>query len=256
MTELAKAQLIELDNKFKDKLSGGQTVSVQFNPETLKVTFANALVQDGGKDNAAGNAGTQFVGKGTTKLALTLWFDVTAMIDNPVDDVRKLTQKVIYFMTPKPNGKDKKKLIPAATQFVWGSFLFNGIVEGIEESLEFFAPDGKPLRASLSLTIAQQDILVSKFGDSDNHAKPKTPGQQPMTAAKAGDNLQKIAAKATGDALGWQAIAFANAIEDPLRLAAGSLIDVAKNSFIPVGEALTPNIQAPKSPSGSRLGVN
>ena len=89
----SKAKLIELKQDFKDEKPGGQTVDVQFNPETLKVTFANQLVQPQGGDQAAGNTGRQFVGAGTTKLALTLWFDVTAMIDDPVDDVRRLTRR-------------------------------------------------------------------------------------------------------------------------------------------------------------------
>ena len=160
MSELAKAQLIELDQDFKKEKSGGKKAPVQFNPETLKVTFANQLGQPQGGDQAAGNTGRQFVGAGTTKLGLTLWFDVTAMTENPVDDVRRLTQKVIYFMTPSPDKNDKKKMVPPATRFVWGSFLFDGIVEGLEESLELFGPDGKPLRASNSLTLSQQKILV------------------------------------------------------------------------------------------------
>src|ERR1700756_827828 len=99
MAALAKAQLIELNQKFTDSKPGGQTVEVQFNPETLKVTYANQIEQPKGGDQASGTAGRQFVGAGTTKLALQLWFDVTAMEQDPVDDVRRLTQKVIFFMT-------------------------------------------------------------------------------------------------------------------------------------------------------------
>jgi hypothetical protein len=222
MTELAKARLIELDQNFKKEKPGGKSVAVQFNPETLKVTFANQLVQPQGGDQAAGNTGRQFVGAGTTKLALTLWFDVTAMTDDPVDDVRRLTQQVIFFMTPTPDKADKKKMVPPATRFVWGSFLFDGIVEGLEESLEFFASDGKPLRASVGLTLGQQKILVSEF---KGHGRvPASPGQRPMSAAKSGDSLQKMAAGAGQP--DWKAVAAANGIEDPLRLAPGQLIDL------------------------------
>src|SRR5205823_11212063 len=110
MTALAKAKLIELNQQFTQEKSAGQQVEVQFNPESLKVSFANQLVQPQGGDQAAGTAGRQFVGAGTTKLALQLWFDVTAMDENPVDDVRRLTTKVIYFMTPQKAAADPKKL--------------------------------------------------------------------------------------------------------------------------------------------------
>ncbi len=241
--KLAHAQLIELDADFSAEKSGGKQISVQFNPETLKISFANELVQPEGGDQAAGTSGRQFVGAGTTKLALSLWFDVTAMTDSPFDDVRRLTTEVIHFMTPAPDADDPKKLVPPATRFSWGSFLFDGIVEGLEENLEFFSPDGKPLRAQITLTLGQQKILVSAFtGDG----RLPSPGQTPKAPARAGDSLQQMAgrsgggvggsarfsAKASvggvsvGASAGWKGIAAANGIEDPLRLAPGQLIDV------------------------------
>jgi hypothetical protein len=222
MAALAKAQLIELNQKFTDEKPGGQTVEVQFNPETLKVTYANQIEQPKGGDQASGTAGRQFVGAGTTKLALQLWFDVTAMEQDPVDDVRRLTQKVIYFMTPQPSDDDAKRLAPPGIRFQWGSFLFDGMVDGIEQSLEFFSPDGKPLRASISLSLSQQKILEATF-EGDGQV-PAQPGRRPLTGAKQGDTLQSLAAK--GGKMDWQSIAAANGIEDPLRLAPGQLIDL------------------------------
>src|SRR5262245_26406104 len=192
MTALAKAKLIELDQTFANEKSGGQRVEVQFNPETLKVTFANQLVQPEGGDQASGNAGRQFVGAGTTKLALQLWFDVTAMEEDPVDDVRRLTRKVIFFMTPQKSDADRKQRVPPGVRFLWGSFIFDGMVEGLEQSLEFFSPDGKPLRAAVTLTLSQQKILETTF-EGDGRV-PAQPGQQPLNSAKSGDSLQNMAA--------------------------------------------------------------
>ena len=221
MNGLKKAELIELNQTFDDKKKGGQIVEVQFNPESLKLTYANQLEQAKGGDQASGNGGRQFVGAGTTKLALQLWFDVTAMQKDPVDDVRRLTQKVLYFMTPQKSKDDPKKLTPPGTRFSWGSFQFDGLVEGMEENIEFFSPEGKPLRASISLTLSQQKILEAKFDESN---VPKLPGRNPLTSAKAGDSLQNMAAKSgKGD---WQSIAAANGIEDPLRMSPGQLINL------------------------------
>jgi hypothetical protein len=219
MAELVKAKLIELDQTFAKEKGGGQQVEVQFNPESLKVTFANQIVQPQGGDQSAGNAGRQFVGAGTTKLALQLWFDVNALEKDPVDDVRRLTQKVIYFMTPQPSDADPKKQAPPGVRFVWGSFKFDGMVEGMEETLEFFSPGGKPLRASVNLTLSQQKILV-EFEDK----VPPQPGLKPLKAARQGDSLQSMAGKnGKGD---WQSIASANRIEDPLRMSPGQLVDL------------------------------
>jgi Contractile injection system tube protein len=229
MAELAKAKLIELEQDFTKEKSGGQNVTVQFNPDSLKVTFANQLVQPQGGDQAAGNTGRQFVGAGTTKLALTLWFDVTAMTEEAVDDVRRLTSQVIFFMTPQKDQQDPEKLVPPGVRFSWGTFLFDGMVEGLEESLEYFAPDGKPLRASIGLTLSQQKILVSEFkGDGK---VPSTPGNKPLNSAKSGDNVQSMAGS-KGKSGGWQGIAAANGIEDPLRLQPGQLIDLDASAAV------------------------
>ncbi len=219
---LEKAQLIELDQSFEKEKDGGRKALVQFNPETLKVTFANQIVQPQGGDQAAGNAGRQFVGAGTTKLALQLWFDVTAMEKDAVDDVRRLTQDVVYFMTPQKSDQDPAKLAPPGLRFQWGSFLFDGMVEALEETLEFFSPDGKPLRASINLTLSQQKILVATF-EGDGKV-PNQPGQTPLKSAKQGDSLQNMAGK--NGKSDWQGIAAANGIEDPLRMSPGQLVNL------------------------------
>jgi len=224
MAGLEKAKLIELDQDFKNPKKGGQTVDVQFNPESLKLTYANQLVQQQGSDQASGNGGRQFVGGGTTKLALQLWFDVTAMQVNPVDDVRRLTKKVVYFMNAQESKKpeDKKKMVPPGVRFSWGLFIFDGMVEGMEETIEFFSPEGKALRAGITFTMSQQKILIANFTKDSNVSK--LPGHKPLTRAKAGDSLQNMAAK-NGNR-DWQSIAAANGIEDPLRLPLGQLIDL------------------------------
>lgn len=265
MTEvtLVKAKLIELEEDLVTEKSGGKEVKVQFNPENFKVTYANEVKQPEGGNQAAGTSGMQFVGAGTTKLALTLWFDVTAMTDNPVDDVRRLTSEVIYFMTPGASQRDASKLVPPGLRFVWGSFKFDGMVEGLEESLEFFSPDGKPLRASITLTVGQQKILVSNFTDP-NTAGPRA-GQRPFTPAPKGKSLQDMAA-ADGKGGDWQGIASANGIEDPLRLPAGTPVDLNLGVGASLGGASAGlGISAPALPSPPvadfsiqppRLGIN
>lgn len=232
---LAKAQLIELDQSFEKEKDGGRKVAVQFNPESLKVTFANQIVQPQGGDQAAGNSGRQFVGAGTTKLALQLWFDVTAMEKDAVDDVRRLTQDVVYFMTPQKSDQDPAKLAPPGIRFQWGSFLFDGMVEALEETLEFFSPEGKPLRAAIALTLSQQKILVSTF-EGDGKV-PNRPGQTPLKSAKQGDSLQGMAGK--DGKQDWQGIAAANGIEDPLRMSPGQLVNLEAGVGVGIGASVS-----------------
>ena len=47
-----------------------------------------------------------------------------------VDDVRELTQKVVYFIRPKALPDDATKFVPPGVRFAWGSFIFDGLVDG------------------------------------------------------------------------------------------------------------------------------
>ena len=267
-----KARLIELNQQFTDPKPGGKNIPVQFNPETLKITYANQLVEPKGGDKAAGTAGRQFVGAGTTKLALQLWFDVGAQEpvtdehntgeQGMVDDVRRLTQHVVFFMTPQKSDNDPKMLAPPGVRFEWGTFAFEGMVEGMEESLEYFSPEGKPLRASMTLTLSKQKILARKPSDTDQDL-PFRPGHDPLKVAKQGDSLQRMA-----DASGkqdWRSIASANGIEDPLRISPGQFVNlnasVGAGSVASIGVGATPfdavgaALQGPSQVSGS-AGLN
>jgi hypothetical protein len=226
---LEKAELQELDAELRETKRENWT-KLQFNPESLKVSFANQI-QTPGPGDQSGTQARQFVGAGTTKLALTVFFDASAPVpqgESPVDDVRKLTQKVAYFITPQPQGK---QLLPPLVRFVWGSFQFDGIMDALDENLEFFSPEGKPLRASMTLSLSQQRISKFNFRDSGGGGLPGTgggpamPGTRPLAEASAGATVQGLAA---GAGLGgnWQAIASANGIENPRRLPPGQLLDL------------------------------
>ena len=230
---LEKAVLLELDRDLKDKKEGGHQVTVQFNPETLKLSFSNQIAPTppgGGADQSSGSAGRQFVGSGTTKLSLQLWFDVTAVPDGEkaqADDVRKLTQDVVFFITPRQDeqSKDPKKLLPPGVRFLWGSFSFDGLMDSLEESLEFFSSEGKPLRAVMSFSLSQQKILKVDFKDEPQPGGGVSPGTRSFERAPAGATLQGIASsKGKGD--NWQAIAEANGIENPRMMEPGQLIDL------------------------------
>ena len=234
-SNLARAEMIELKRDLSAPLGGGKKVKVQFNPETLKVSFANQLVQPSSGGDQRGPAARQYVGAGTTKLNLQLWFDVTALPPDQqqVKDVRKLTQEVAYFITPKEQegtNNGQPQFVPPAVRFHWGSFQFDGLVDSLEESLEFFSPDGRPLRASVTLAVSQQKITKYAFGETGavaggGPAIPSTPGTSPLTPASAGASVQSMA-DGIGVGADWKSIAAANGIENPRLIEPGRLINL------------------------------
>jgi hypothetical protein len=210
-------------------------VPVQFNPETLKVSYSNQIKTDGSQE---GTSSTLYVGRGTTKLSVQLWFDVTVPLAGRfagATDVRQLTTEVTRFMMPvcaNPGAKDEK-CVPPGVRFLWGTFQFDGIMESLEESLEFFSAEGRPLRASVSIGLSQQkiDFNVRKPGEGQQPGAGGAPGgappgTSPLAEAPADSSLQKLAA-GMGKADKWQRIARNNGIENPRRLTPGQLIDMS-----------------------------
>jgi hypothetical protein len=237
---LKKAELVELKSDFSDVLSGGNRVTVQFNPDSLKVSFANQIATPEGAGSQKGTAGILQVGAGTTKLTLQLWFDVTRLADGqaPAKDVRELTKQVSFFITPKLQPGKEPKYIPPATRFLWGTFHFDGIMDSVEETLDYWSNDGKPLRANMSVSMSQQKIeafnianrqagpaqQVAQLVASGGFAGGQPPGTAPLAQAAAGVSLQGLAdASGIGD---WQSIATANGIENPRLLAPGQLVNL------------------------------
>lgn len=233
---LARAELRQLDANFDQEIEPSTWCKVQFNPESMKVAFANQLVQPSGAGDQRGTPAQQFVGAGTTKLTLSLWFDVHAPQPegDQVDDVRKLTEKVAYFITPKEPGQQAGQFVPPAVRFIWGSFQFDGLMESLEENLEFFSAEGRPLRASMNVSLSQQRITKFAFrdippagglGGAAAAGVPSTPGTEPLAQATEGSTVQDVAG-AAGKGDDWQSIAAANGIENPRLLEPGQLLDL------------------------------
>ncbi|HEX9371219.1 MAG TPA: hypothetical protein VF897_09440 [Roseiflexaceae bacterium] len=233
--KLTKARLIQIEWKKQgakgEPVPGGKEVTVQFNPASLKVTYANQ-VQTNDQSN---NASTQYVGKGSSKLSLELIFDVSMPLGQDSeanapprpapDDVRKLTEEIAFFMQAKPEGSDDKKFVPPGARLVWGSFLFEGIVESMDETLDLWSEDGRPLRATVALGMSQQGIV---FEFNDNATQPPAggarPGTRPLQPARKGDSVQNMASRA-GRPKEWKQIAQSNGIENPRNLPPGTLVD-------------------------------
>ncbi|WP_305972038.1 MULTISPECIES: hypothetical protein [unclassified Mameliella] len=213
----------------------GDPISVQFNPETLKVAYSN---KSAGGDQRGGSA-IQFVGSGTTKLTLDLWFDVTAPApDRPesegetVDDVRRLTQQVVRFIQPEPSDEEGK-FTPPGIRFLWGTFLFEGVVDSINEELLLFSEDGKPLRAKIALALSKQEIQFqfgnqggAGLGGTGRGSTPPT-ASQPAPATREGESVQEAAAR-EGRQDDWQDIARQNNIDNPRNLPAGTPLDLSR----------------------------
>jgi hypothetical protein len=105
----------------------------------------------------------------------------------------------------------------------------------MDETLEYFSEEGMPLRATVSLNMTSDTglFLIGTAGSASN-APPGRPAAtgatSPLKQAQPGDSLPKLAGR-SGQSANWKAIASANNVDDPLRLAAGALIDLNARSL-------------------------
>ncbi|MEF8865004.1 MAG: hypothetical protein V5A20_04500 [Salinibacter sp.] len=225
----SRAQLKEL-NAEGDVKEKGLRVEAQFNPKTLEVRYRNQISGTDQKENT----GSQYGGKGKTSMSVTLFFDVTRPTNqaSASKDVRERTKEVYEFMQVKGGGGGNRRGssdgedVPPNVRFVWGSFFFDGVVDSMSESLEFFDPKGRPLRATVSISLSKQEV---RFEPEDiKGKKPSGPGVQgnieagekgPEERPDGAENtnatsVQQAAAK-QGEQRNWKEIAAESGVENP-----------------------------------------
>src|SRR5215813_2255761 len=137
MTDPAKAQFTPLEPK-------GAAFPVMFNPASLKVSFTNKLQDDqsGGAQKGQPKQNTQGT---TSKLELDLIFDTSDV----GTDVRQKSDQVKSLAVTTKGAETK----PPRFEFRWGSFAFTGVIESLNETLDFWSSEGLPLRASMQVVI-------------------------------------------------------------------------------------------------------
>jgi hypothetical protein len=229
-SQLAKAVIYEVkwspDNPTPQKVSGAG-VTVQFNPDSLKLTYAN----ENKSGNSPGGSASQYVGSGTTKLAVQLLFD-TSQTDS---DVRYWTAKIGYFLKPKTQSNQSNKKVPPGMCFEWGSFSFAGVADSMQETLEYFSESGTPLRATIALGISRMDIVLPDNLPAPGQPTPAgQPGTTQLTPTQSDKSVPQMAA-ASGNSANWKSIAAASGIDDPLHVSAGTMLNINAGASVGVG---------------------
>jgi hypothetical protein len=215
--------------KFTPVTGQGKAIDVHFNPASLQYTVTNTLKEEG-----TGNNKKQFVTQSTGKLTMDLVFDTT----HTGEDVRVHTEKVAKLMEPVGGSSPGAKHAPAVVEFGWGTYAFKGMVESYKETIDFFAPNGVPLRATVNVSLSRQDKVFepgrhSKFdqvqgGKLEPVVVPTPPRQDPTPRGPLGGGGQYATrlAGSAGDARAGRAIAALNG-EESMRFASGAALSVS-----------------------------
>lgn len=229
---LAKAKLIPLDDQGAES-DESKHIKVQFNPSSLKVSLANTLKADS-KSGDSGSA-AQYVDKSSSSLSIELMFDTTVDFEEVKanTDVRLQTQKIAAAFMKPVEGSDDKLLAPARCRFQWGAFKFVGMVGSYNETLDFFSPEGIPLRAKLGLSLKEdkyqfeRDASVkAKRGQLPNFSKAPKESKKQETAEN--QTLNEALKKEHKDEANFRNTAMSNGVEDTRQLN-GQPLQVAKS---------------------------
>lgn len=250
MSQIERAKLIPVTGN-NDRPDMNNAVDVQFNPTSLKVSLSNTLKENPRSGNSRAS---QFVDKSSSSLTVELIFDTT-WIEAPAggaagdqgssrnnieqgSDVRLQTRKIADTFI-KPVGSGAQLRAPKRCLFQWGSFEFLGLVESFEETLDFFSPKGRPLRATVALKL-KEDRYQFRSNDRDALAAAQSPqlsftgsgGGEPgdetqgngagNNAAAAGQTASPVPGSSEG-AGNWRDNAMFNGVETPRLPAAPSL---------------------------------
>ena len=210
-----------------------EPIKVLFNPNTYSITktvawaAASAGASAAGKTERLRNApALQFGGGGGRSLSLELFFDTTEETDDAKKDVRNLTNQIVKLTRIV---RDLTPQRPPTCVVSWGEatpagsdFPFTGVVNSLTQRFSLFLPDGRPVRANL--TVGFTEYLDPTKDELDTDPEFTT------RLVRRGDTLSSIAAEVYRNPTMWRVIAEANHLDDPRRIAVGVRLNIPKVS--------------------------
>lgn len=251
--QILRARLVPINNG--ERTAETEWIPVQFNPNSLRINYSNTMAAERSTGRNASPA-PQYIDKSESTFSVQLIYDTTvpgpaqgefswtqesvAGNENYLNekktgeathqtnsDVRNLTKKITdQFIDPTKAPQSNGHSVPRKCQFEWGAFIFRGMISSYSETLDFFSPEGIPLRATVALTLKEDSFQFEQlniaakqraslgFSSTTNAQTATAPASAtPATAAAtAGKNPKE-----------WRDVAMLNGIEDVRAQVRGAL---------------------------------
>ena len=195
-----------------------------FNPAELQLGLANSWDADTKPGQQAPSL--QYRGGESGTLGLELMFDTTGAGTAVTEHTNKLV-KLMQVDTRLPGYAERKQNgRPGWVKFHWGSFhSFRCVIASLNVTFTYFASNGTPLRAKVSLSLKQ--YMPERSWPAQNPTSG-TPAPAAAHVLQPGETLDRLAARYYGDPFGWRPIAEANGISDPFSLRPGVVLDIPR----------------------------
>ncbi len=200
----------------------GKRIPCLFNPEKLQIGLSTNWK---GEEIPGQEAPIlKYGGGGSGTIDVELFFDTTddgSPVTKHTDkliDLLKVDTSIKGYSEAKQNGR------PPWVRFHWGKFhSFKSVLTDLDLQFTYFAPDGKPLRATAGLTLVQYEPEEDWPKQNPTSGTPK-PARSHLV--QPGETLDRIAARYYDDPTKWRQLAELNGIRDPFDVSAGMLVDV------------------------------
>jgi hypothetical protein len=196
----------------------GEEIRVMFNPEEYTLNkdnnFASQTVP------GLRSPLLQFVNGNLRTLEMELLFDTyLPHADNsrPLRDVRDETQKIIKLLDI-----DSNLHAPPVLMVSWASLQFRCVLARVSQKFILFLPDGRPVRARLTVTF-------NEFDDAERQAKElnlQTADFTKVHIVVQSETLSAIAGRLYENPQLWRAIAIENGLADPRSIFTGQPLRV------------------------------
>lgn len=206
-------------------LTTHEEVNCMFNPQQYTITKTNSWAPNDAKGK--NTPLMKFQSGGAATLNLDLWFDSYP----EGTDVREHTDMLWKMMKVDPSSSSSdasaNKSAPPTVSFEWGKLKFQAVITNLNQNFSLFKADGTPLRTKITVALTQ-------MVDEDDF-KPQ-PGSwlvfesSKVVTMSTDLRLDNIAASISGSSSAMRAVAEANNIEDPKKIANGVSLVVPKVS--------------------------
>jgi nucleoid-associated protein YgaU len=113
---------------------------------------------------------------------------------------------------------DRDLHAPPPVRFLWGPLRFEAVIEKLSQKFTLFRADGTPARATLSVTFKEYLTLPAQLDDPRRESADKSKRR----VLDASDSLPLLAWREYQDPARWRKIAYANDVDDPWRVGAGT----------------------------------
>lgn len=153
-------------------------IYVQFNPESLEYSYGKRTPPHRREKSAWADENTQQSPVETwenTTLSMRLFFN-TYTSDRNYTDVREKIKPLRALLSKTDKNQDVSN---PRVEFAWGTFVFEGYLDGLQVTYQLFGSDGTPVRAEARVTISgdEADISPQLRKQLLDKAVPVTDGQ-------------------------------------------------------------------------------